>query len=509
MPFVAGESLRQRLDREGPLPIPEVVRLLREVADALGFAHRRGIIHRDLKPANILLSEGHALVADFGIAKALVVASNTLGGDSDESSITSTGLVLGTPAYMAPEQAAGDQTANHRADLYALGCLGYELLTGQPPFHASSVRGMLTAHMIEPPTPVTQHRPEVPTALTELIQQLLAKDPAERPQTAHEVLSQLETGALERLPARPRPRLGAALRAGPRSRVLAGGLLAVTALGLATAGYLVLHASGVGAGPSLLAGGVLKQHDRMVLADFDNHTRDSLLGTALTDAFRIDFSQSSVVSLVPANQIADALARMKQPATAGLAPALAREVALRDGIKAVITGAIAAVGSGYLLSVQVITPDSGTVLAAYRETAKDATEAIPAIDRLSRRVRARVGESIKSLRASHRSSGVTTASIPALRELTAVRYGRPITRGNRTRPSRCSSKPLRSTRVRDGLPHHGLLCGERGTDGSRHRGILRRDLTSWLPPHRAERHFTLGDYYLIADLGCCQGRSGL
>jgi tetratricopeptide (TPR) repeat protein len=202
MPFVAGESLRHRLDREGPLPLSEVVRLLREVTDALGFAHRRGIIHRDLKPANILLEEGHALVADFGIAKALVAAT---GGTPTEAthatettgttgSITSTGLVLGTPVYMAPEQAANDQSMDHRADLYALGCLAYELLTGRPPFQASSVRGLITAHLIEAPTPVTVHRSEVPPVLASLVMALLAKDPDQRPQTAQEVLAALETG---------------------------------------------------------------------------------------------------------------------------------------------------------------------------------------------------------------------------------------------------------------------------------------------------------------------------
>jgi serine/threonine protein kinase len=199
MPFVAGESLRHRLDREGPLPLDEVVRLLREVTDALGFAHRRGIIHRDLKPANILLEEGHALVADFGIAKALVAATGgtTTGATHTTGTLTSTGLVLGTPVYMAPEQAANDQSMDHRADLYALGCLAYELLTGRPPFQASSVRGLITAHLIEPPTPVTVHRPKVPPALASLVMGLLAKDPDQRPQTAQEVLRALETGEHE------------------------------------------------------------------------------------------------------------------------------------------------------------------------------------------------------------------------------------------------------------------------------------------------------------------------
>jgi serine/threonine-protein kinase len=203
MPFVAGESLRHRLDREGPLPTGEVVRLLREVSDALGFAHRRGIMHRDLKPSNILLEEGHALVADFGIAKALVASTSTTTTTTDPTlapSLTSTGLVVGTPAYMAPEQAASDH-ADHRADLYALGCLGYELLTGRPPFHATSVRGLLMAHLTEPPTEVTVHRPDVPPRLASLVMGLLAKDPERRPQTAIEVLKALETaeqpGAVE------------------------------------------------------------------------------------------------------------------------------------------------------------------------------------------------------------------------------------------------------------------------------------------------------------------------
>jgi serine/threonine protein kinase len=122
MPYVEGESLKHRVEREGALPVAEAVRLLREVTDALSYAHRRGIIHRDLKPANVLLEEGHALVTDFGIAKALFAAT---GGAVQSASLTSTGVVLGTPAYMPPEQAA-DEEPDHRSDLYALGCLAYD-----------------------------------------------------------------------------------------------------------------------------------------------------------------------------------------------------------------------------------------------------------------------------------------------------------------------------------------------------------------------------------------------
>ena len=247
MPFVAGESLRHRLDREGPLPLDEVVRLLREVTDALGFAHRRGIMHRDLKPANILLEEGHALVADFGIAKAVVASvSPTTGGITQASTLTSAGFVLGTPAYMAPEQAASDQTADHRADLYALGCLGYELLTGRPPFQATSVRSLLTAHLVEPPTPVTVRRPEVPPGLASLIMGLLAKDPERRPQGATEVIKALETTEY--------PIAGGGRPSGLRARLMRGAMIMGAAILALVIGALVMARRG-GSAPIDPAGG--------------------------------------------------------------------------------------------------------------------------------------------------------------------------------------------------------------------------------------------------------------
>jgi serine/threonine-protein kinase len=240
MPFVAGESLRQRLEREGPLPVAEAVRLLREVADALSFAHRRGILHRDLKPANILLSEGHALVADFGIAKALAASTGETTAVTDTTpTLTATGVVVGTPAYMAPEQVASDHGADHRSDLYALGCLGYELLTGRPPFEAASVRALLTAHMVDAPTPVSVHRPEVPPALDALIMRLLAKEPEDRPQTAGAVLESL--AELEKVG--PSDSHAAPARSRPRIRPV---LIGAAGLVLATAAALVIGRGGGG-----------------------------------------------------------------------------------------------------------------------------------------------------------------------------------------------------------------------------------------------------------------------
>ena len=181
MPYISGESLRQRLDRDGALPIPEVIALLAEVSDALSAAHEVGYVHRDIKPDNILLSHGHALITDFGVAKALADASRTTTGDGH---LTLVGSVVGTPTYMSPEQAAADPATDHRADLYAVGVTAYELLGGKPPFTNKSTQQLLAAHAIEPPAPLKPLRPDVPPALERLVMRLLAKDPGARYQSA-------------------------------------------------------------------------------------------------------------------------------------------------------------------------------------------------------------------------------------------------------------------------------------------------------------------------------------
>jgi eukaryotic-like serine/threonine-protein kinase len=166
MPFVDGESLRERLDRSGALPVGEALRILRELADALAYAHRQGVVHRDIKPANVLLTEGHAVVTDFGVAKAIEAASGLdrperAEGARDLSAarLTATGLAVGTPAYMAPEQATADPHVDHRADLYALGAVAYEMLAGQPPFTGSSSQAVLAAHVTRPPEPLGRSGP--------------------------------------------------------------------------------------------------------------------------------------------------------------------------------------------------------------------------------------------------------------------------------------------------------------------------------------------------------------
>jgi serine/threonine-protein kinase len=176
MPFVEGETLRDRLTRERQLGVDEVLELVRVIAGALDFAHRRGIIHRDIKPENILLLDGVPLVADFGIA----VAVSTAGGDR----LTQTGLSLGTPAYMSPEQGAGERHLDARSDVYALGCLTYELLAGDPPFVASTVAAVIARHLTDAPPPITTVRRNVPRGAADAIARALAKVPADRFPTA-------------------------------------------------------------------------------------------------------------------------------------------------------------------------------------------------------------------------------------------------------------------------------------------------------------------------------------
>jgi serine/threonine-protein kinase len=221
MPYVEGESLRGRLTREGELPVAETVRILSEVARALAYAHRRGIVHRDIKPDNILLAEGEAQVTDFGIAKALSAAS------ADEATLTSIGLALGTPAYMAPEQAAADRSADHRVDLYALGVVAYEMLAGQPPFTGRTAQQLIAAHATETPMPIDRRRPSVPAQLGDLIARLLAKHAADRPQSADEVLTALQAATTPVTPTVPLP---AQRQVAHRGRWLVAGGIAGLAL---------------------------------------------------------------------------------------------------------------------------------------------------------------------------------------------------------------------------------------------------------------------------------------
>ena len=198
MPFESGPSLRERLALSGALPVAEAVSVLRDVARALLYAHTQGVVHRDIKPDNVMLSGGAAVVADFGIAKAYSAAQT----DASKMTMTQAGAGIGTPAYMAPEQAVGDPSIDHRADLYSYGCLAYELFTGQPPFKGVSAHELIAAHVGTTPRPVQALRAEVPDGIAKLVERCLEKLPAARPQSASELLTVLEHPEVMSVPRR-------------------------------------------------------------------------------------------------------------------------------------------------------------------------------------------------------------------------------------------------------------------------------------------------------------------
>ena len=227
MPFIEGESLRHALEK-GPLAVKDVVRMLHDVVDALAYAHARGVIHRDIKPGNILRQGSHALVTDFGVAKALNAAMPVSG-------ITSAGMAIGTPAYMAPEQLAGDPAADHRIDIYAVGLLAYELLTGESPFTGPSPQATMAAQLTRVPEPLYQCCPDVPPPLSAIIMQCLAKEPHLRPPSAEALMTALDaittsSGEIKTAETKILPAVS-----GRRRRMTVAAGLATVALGSAVA----------------------------------------------------------------------------------------------------------------------------------------------------------------------------------------------------------------------------------------------------------------------------------
>ncbi len=255
MPYVAGESLRNRLERERELPVGDAMQIIRDVVDALASAHRQGVVHRDIKPDNVLLSEGHALVTDFGVAKAVSEATA-------RQKLTTAGVALGTPAYMAPEQAVADPHIDHRVDIYAVGVMAYELLSGRTPFDGPTAQAVLAAHVADPPARVSTRRPAVPPAVEQFVMRCLEKKPADRWQSADEMLPQLETlttpgGGMVPVTMQPVPRVP-----GRRGRRLAAAGVVALAIVAAVVGTIAI----------LRDGEPVVVHDRVVVLPFINRT---------------------------------------------------------------------------------------------------------------------------------------------------------------------------------------------------------------------------------------------
>jgi len=500
MPFVDGEALRSRLANGGALPITDAINILRDVARALAYAHEHGVVHRDIKPENVLLSGGAAVVTDFGIAKALSDARGHVTG----ATLTQFGTSLGTPAYMAPEQVAADPDVDHRADLYAFGCLAYELLTGRAPFAGRSPQKLLVAQMAENPQPVTELRPDTPPELAELVMQCLAKDAAARPQNAADVVRVLDvvtssgtraampaillggrnavwkalglyaaafavvavvakaaiiaiglpewvlTGAIvvmalglpvilftafvqhaarRAASATPGATLGGSTANGPVAtiaikasphvswhRTMVGGAAALAAFAVLVVTFMAFRALGIGPAGSLLASGRMDANQPLLVSEFAvSGGADTALGAVVTEGVRADLEQSRAVHVMQANAIQSALQRMQRPANTRLDAGLAREIAQREGLKAIVDGTITPLGTGFVVTARIIAAESGNELASFQETADNPSGLIPTVDRLSRDLRRKIGESLRAVQASPRLEAVTTSSLPALK----------------------------------------------------------------------------------------------
>ena len=469
MPFVEGESLRARLARGGRLPIGEAASILRDVARALAYAHEHGVVHRDIKPDNVLLSGGTAVVTDFGIAKAISAART----DRKVATLTQLGTSLGTPAYMAPEQAAGDpndrssRPTSTRSAAWRTSCSRVNRRSMD-----ARRRSMLVAHMSEAPPPIAPLRPDTPAALEDLVFRCLAKEPAQRPQSAAEVVAALDaaqvTAAGEAAAPAPLSRvvglyaaalitvaivarasvialgvpdwaLPAALfvmllglpvilmtwhgqrPTAPRGlgarltwrRVWTGGLAVMGSFVLVVIASMVLRAMGIGPEGSLLAAGRLEDRGRLIVTTFP--APDSSLGNLVSEAVRTNLGQSRVFAMMSPVAIAAALQRMQRPPLSPLTLDVAREIALREGVMAIVDGSVRTLGDGYVLTLRLVSSDSAKELAAFQETADSPREILQAIDKLTRKLRGKIGESLRDVRGSPPLEEVTTPSLEALR----------------------------------------------------------------------------------------------
>ena len=575
MPYVEGESLRAHLTRGGAMAPDEALRVLHDIGAALVYAHGQGIVHRDLKPENILLSGGIAVVADFGIAKAL---DASLLGHS-QAALTRTGAGVGTPGYMAPEQAVGDPNVDQRADVYSFGVLAYEILTGKAPFAGRDAQSTVAAQFTATPPPLSTVRPELPEPIAHVLMQCLARDPDSRPRSAQQVMSILSTAAhplrtprpsapINGSPAGLLPRAlvtyavafavvaaitwwmmtllglpdwvfdgalivmglglpmtlltwfvlhptqgfpalhlgGAGLhqrlkklarRARPHfswMRTVWGGVAALGAFTLVVVGFAVLRSAGVGPWGSLLAAKAITMGQPLLVADFRVTGGDSTLGLVGAELTRASLAQSGLVTVVPTATMGAALRRMQRDATERVTLPTAREIAARDGLNAIVDGDIVVAGDHLIFALRLVTADSGRILFADQRTVKR-RDLVKAVDHLSRRMRERIGESMRGIRATPPLENVTTPSLEALRRYTEASRANDLEENSLKAIALAREAIALDTQFAMAWRKLGMVMGNAGQRGPTRDSALHRafQLRHRLPDQ--ERLLTEASYY--------------
>jgi hypothetical protein len=361
MPFIQGETLRDRLRRVGQLTLHEAARIASEVADALGYAHRQGLVHRDIKPENVMLTSGHALVMDFGICRAVGEASN-------DTALTRAGLTVGTPAYMSPEQWTAPERVAEPSDIYSLGCVLYEMLVGEPPFTGTTTAVILARHTQQEMPSARVVRPDVPESVEAVLKQALAKIPEARFASAYDFAEALNTAITiptitvpENLAQAPRtPRRSRSRKAVP--------VLGVVVLAGAAAAALWLKDGGHGNGASVAS----VDAERVVVAPFENDTRDSTLndiGRMAGDWITEGLHRTGAVEVVPSLTALQAGQFIRAEVAAGRVRDPIRGLAEETGAGRIVTGVYRNNGDSIQFTVQItqVTPDARAPSAAIKE----------------------------------------------------------------------------------------------------------------------------------------------
>lgn len=501
MAYYDGSTLQDLIEKR-QVKIDDAASIARQMAKGLSTAHEAGIVHRDVKPANVMVTrKGLVKLLDFGVAK--------LGESSD---LTREGSTIGTASYMSPEQARGEQV-DARSDIWSIGAVLYEMLTGARPFGGGYEAAVAYSIINEDPPPIAPARPDTPEGLIDVVNKALSKNAEERyptaraladalapysgetivetaPQPAYNAPAEDATPSLQKLVVRfaiggavalgivyaamiglglpdwvfpsavfltliglPTTLYAASLEkkrakmdSGEKAKLqglkaklstklaLRGGMYAAAGLLVVVLGYSGLRAAGIGPFASLITSGELGREDPIILTDFENNTDIPDLGSTVSSALRIDLSQSRVVNVMDRSIMSDALQRMGMRPDTLVSASLGMDIAQREGVTAIIEGNISPVGSAFQVAASVVAADDGTLLAGFRETAASEADIVGAIDRLSARMRAEIGESLVDIRSNPPLEQVSTTSLDALRH---------YTRGNRMQEMRRPGEAIR------------------------------------------------------------------